>query len=100
MKLEDEQSGCLAGLKSSCQDIVAARTLLGNGTAKNGSGRIHSSKDVECVAEIDINSKTFLKVMLSSAAVKWSTTKAGLILFLNVTSEFKKVTGTRLFTLF
>ena len=59
VKLEDEPSGCLAGLRSSCQDIVAARTLLGNVTARNGSGRIHSSKDVVCVAEIDTNMNFF-----------------------------------------
>ena len=53
VKLEDEPSGCLAGLNSSCQDIVVARTLLGNVTARNGSGGIHSSEDVVCVAEID-----------------------------------------------
>jgi len=40
-------------LNSSCQDIVVARTLLGNVTARNGSGGIHSSEDVVCVAEID-----------------------------------------------
>ena len=51
VKLEDKPSGCLAGLNSSCQDIVVARTLLGNVTARNGSGGIHSSEDVVCVAE-------------------------------------------------
>lgn len=53
MQLEDEPSGCLAGLNSSCQDIVVARTLLDNVTARNGSGGIQSSEDVVCVAEID-----------------------------------------------
>lgn len=53
VKLEDEPSGCLAGLTSSCQDIVVARTLLGNVTARNSSSGMHSSKDVVCVAEID-----------------------------------------------
>jgi len=53
VQLEDEPSGCLAGLNSSCQDIVVARTLLGNVTARNGSGGVHSSGNVVCVAEID-----------------------------------------------
>ena len=60
MKLEDEPSGCLASLNSSCQDIVVARTLLGNVTARNGPGAsIHSSEDVVCVAEIDKNINFF-----------------------------------------
>ena len=59
VKLEDEPSGCLAGLNSSCQDIVVARTLLGNVTARNGSVGVHSSKDVVCVAEIDKNMNFF-----------------------------------------
>ena len=59
VQLEDKPSGCLAGLNSSCQDIVVARTLLGNVTARKGSGGIHSSKDVVCVAEIDRNMNFF-----------------------------------------
>jgi len=58
VKLEDKPSGCLAGLNSSCQDIVVARTLLGNVTARNGK---YSSKDVVCVAEIDTNMNFFQK---------------------------------------
>ena len=60
MKLEDEPSGCLASLNSSCQDIVVARTLLGNVTARNGPGAsMHSSEDVVCVAEIDTKINAF-----------------------------------------
>ena len=53
VKLEDEPSGCLAGLNSSCRDIVVARTLLSNVIVRNASGGVHSSEDVVCVAEID-----------------------------------------------
>jgi len=46
-------------LNSSCQDIVVARTLLGNVTARKGSGGIHYGEDVVCVAEIDTNMNFF-----------------------------------------
>jgi len=59
VQLEDEPSGCLAGLTSSCQDIVVARTLLGNVTARKGSGGIHYGEDVVCVTETDTNMNFF-----------------------------------------
>ena len=49
VKLEDEPSGCLANLTPPCQEIVVARTLFGNVTARNGSGGVHSSEDVVCL---------------------------------------------------
>ena len=60
VKLEDEPSGCLARLGSDCQNIVVARTLLGNLTTRDGSGGIHSSgEDVVCVGAIDTNINFF-----------------------------------------
>ena len=53
VRLTDEPSGCLAGLNSSCQNIVVGKVLLGNVTTKDGSG-LHRSEDVVCVAEVDV----------------------------------------------
>ncbi len=58
VQLEDETSGCLAGLNSSCQNIVVAQALFGNVTLKDSSGT-HVSEDVVCVAEIDTSFNFF-----------------------------------------
>lgn len=57
--LQDEPSGCLAGLDPSCREIVAARTLLGNVTARNAFGGVHLSEDVVCVTKFDPNISFF-----------------------------------------
>ena len=48
--LRDEPSGCLAGLNSTCQNLVVGRALLDNVTSKSGS------TGVVCVAMIEIYS--------------------------------------------
>ena len=45
--LRDEPSGCLAGLNSTCQNLVVGRALLSNVTSKSGNN------GVVCVAKID-----------------------------------------------
>ena len=45
--LKDEPSGCLAGLNSTCQNLVVGRALLSNVTSKSGNN------GVVCVAMID-----------------------------------------------
>ena len=45
--LRDEPSGCLAGLNSTCQNLVVGRALLSNVTSKSGNN------GVVCVAMID-----------------------------------------------
>ena len=57
VQLRDEPSGCLAGLNSSCQNIVVGQALLGNVTS-DGSSK-HVSEDVVCVAEIDTSFNFF-----------------------------------------
>ncbi|CAH3020516.1 unnamed protein product [Porites evermanni] len=47
--LRDEPSGCLAGLNSTCQNLVVGRALLSNVTSKSGNN------GVVCVAMIDEN---------------------------------------------
>ena len=46
--LRDEPSGCLAGLNSTCQNMVVARALLDNVTSESGN------TGVVCVAMMDI----------------------------------------------
>ena len=48
--LRDEPSGCLAGLKSTCQNTAVGRALLDNVTSKSGS------TGVVCVAMIEVYS--------------------------------------------
>jgi len=50
--LEDQPSGCLADLNSSCQDEVVGRILLQNVT-KGSSGKLSHETDVVCVAVIE-----------------------------------------------
>ena len=47
VSLRDEPSGCLAGLNSTCQNLVVVGALLSNVTNKSGN------KGVVCVAMID-----------------------------------------------
>ena len=47
VSLRDEPSGCLAGLNSTCQNLVVGRALLSNVTSKSGNN------GVDCVAMID-----------------------------------------------
>jgi len=55
IKLEDQPSGCLAGLKSPCQDRVVGRMLLQN-VVNGSSSEMIKATDVVCVAFIDQNS--------------------------------------------
>ena len=51
VRLEDQPSGCLASLNSSCQNMVVGKALL-NIVSRNVSGESSLRKDVVCVAMI------------------------------------------------
>ena len=51
VRLEDQPSGCLASLNSSCQNMVVGKALL-NSVSRNVSGESSLRKDVVCVAMI------------------------------------------------
>ena len=53
LQLEDQPSGCLATLNSSCQNIVIGRMLLNETEYSSGSDEVSHDTDVVCVAVIE-----------------------------------------------
>ena len=53
LQLEDQPSGCLATLNSSCQNIVIGRMLLNETEYSSGSDEVSHDTNVVCVAVIE-----------------------------------------------
>ena len=53
VKLKDHPSGCLAKLKSTCQNLAVGRMLLENVTSRGSGDILHKKTPVVCVAVID-----------------------------------------------
>ena len=53
VKLKDQPSGCLAKLKSTCQNLVIGRMLLENVTSSSSGDILHIKRPVVCVAVIN-----------------------------------------------
>ena len=54
VKLEDQPSGCLAKLNSTCQNLAVGRMLLENVTSSTSGDILHKKTPVVCVAVINI----------------------------------------------
>ena len=53
VKLKDQPSGCLAKLKSTCQNLAVGRLLLQNVTSSSSGDLLHKKTPVVCVAAIN-----------------------------------------------
>ena len=60
LQLEDQPSGCLATLNSSCQNIVIGRVLLNETEYSSGSDEVSHDTNVVCVAVIEEKVEFFL----------------------------------------